>query len=489
MAPLMNASEFRLERFRASNEFRNSVRVPERWRANRRHFLTGLGALMCGEALLPKRARAFGLLFSGGSTTAGLTGTLFNVQDVAYGAKGNTIQVPDAAITSGTANLSSTQGGFTGRSGQTVCVVGAGSAGAALITTISSVTDNNHAVLAANASTTVSGVLAYVGTDDTSAIQGAINAATTAGGGIVFFPSGGYMVAGALGGPNSQNAQLYIPFIDQTTTPPTKEISLALVGPMYNPPSYYVNGSTIAPPTTGAWLFSAISPATPGTSPACIGTGQENGIFPGNFSGINVNVTGLTIRTLFGPNTAVNALNLNAAYAMTAEGVICDIAQTATQLLAGALPTLGSGYGIRTPAVNNGAKTTLIDCTVMGKNIGFDVCEHGNLFDCDTYFCSDAYRFNSAPHPMYCGQIRAQHCVQNIVGVGAAQIRVKISEFATEHANDATWTLTTADVADSGNALYGTCNYAVVKAGVGQDSTWTKSGGINFTTNAPGSWT
>lgn len=87
------------------------------------------------------------------------------------GAAGDALVLTDAAITSGDATLTSATAVFTGRSGESVWVAGAGAAGALLSTTISSVNSATSVELAATASTTVTNAQALVGTDDTSAIN------------------------------------------------------------------------------------------------------------------------------------------------------------------------------------------------------------------------------------------------------------------------------------------------------------------------------
>ena len=69
--------------------------------------------------------------------------------------------------------------------------------GDSLTTNISSGAGTTTLTLAANASTTVAG--SSVNHDDTVAIQNAINAINTIGGGIVFFPSGTYLASNLLG--------------------------------------------------------------------------------------------------------------------------------------------------------------------------------------------------------------------------------------------------------------------------------------------------
>lgn len=97
------------------------------------------------------------------------------------------------SITSGTPNLLSSGSTFTSADvGKRIYVPGAGVAGAGLSTTILAFVDVTHVTLAVNASTTLAAVAATnaapfaYGTDDTTAIQTALNAVPT--GGTLFIP-------------------------------------------------------------------------------------------------------------------------------------------------------------------------------------------------------------------------------------------------------------------------------------------------------------
>ena len=75
-------------------------------------------------------------------------------------------------------------------------VAGAG-APAPLYSLIAKVVSPAQVQLAATANNDASGTTAFWGTDDTAAIQAAIDAADAKGGGIVFFPAGTYVIDGA----------------------------------------------------------------------------------------------------------------------------------------------------------------------------------------------------------------------------------------------------------------------------------------------------
>jgi Right handed beta helix region len=115
-----------------------------------------------------------------------------------YGAVGNCVTVTDGAMSSGSATLvCATSTPFTSTAvdgGKYVCVNGAGAAGAPLVTTITSITDSGHAVLAVTSSATVSGKSVVFGTDDTAAFQAANNAASAVGGGEIDGAAKSYLV-------------------------------------------------------------------------------------------------------------------------------------------------------------------------------------------------------------------------------------------------------------------------------------------------------
>jgi hypothetical protein len=90
-----------------------------------------------------------------------------------FGANGDTYATgSDAAITAGQKTLTSLAAAFSaGDVGKLVEVRGAGSAGATLFASITSVASQTSVVLSAAASTTVSGALYAFGTDDTAALN------------------------------------------------------------------------------------------------------------------------------------------------------------------------------------------------------------------------------------------------------------------------------------------------------------------------------
>lgn len=126
---------------------------------------------------------------SGGSTanTAGLG--FYNVRD--YGAKGDVKQLADGVTVVGTTFTSATAAFTAGDTGKTISIGAAGTAGIVHTTTITYV-NATTVTLASGAAVAGSGRTFRYGTDDQAACQAAMDAANTAGRGVVFYPAGIY---------------------------------------------------------------------------------------------------------------------------------------------------------------------------------------------------------------------------------------------------------------------------------------------------------
>jgi hypothetical protein len=178
------------------------------------------GDTMTGELILPDSSPDTDLAAASkgyvDSKAAAATPWVFDVTASAYGAKGDGQVVTDGAMASGSAVLTSATAAFTASDvGKAISVKGAGPTGVTtLVTTIASRQSATQVTLtAANASGgSVSGAIVMWGTDDTAAIQAAVNAAetylTTHTYAQVYFPPRPYIVAGALNTTKSGNGQI-----------------------------------------------------------------------------------------------------------------------------------------------------------------------------------------------------------------------------------------------------------------------------------------
>jgi hypothetical protein len=141
------------------------------------------------------------------NSTWGNNTAFLNVKTM-YGAKGDTKNVTDGAITASSKTLTSASANFTSADvGKTVIVAGAGASGSftTLTTTIAAYVSSTSVTLTAAATNTVSSAGVCYGTDDVNAIQNAINDALLASvgtpnntnGATVYLPPGRYLIASA----------------------------------------------------------------------------------------------------------------------------------------------------------------------------------------------------------------------------------------------------------------------------------------------------
>lgn len=447
---------------------------------NRRRLLTGTVATVI-YAARPKTPSNAALLLRGSGTNAQmLAAGIFDVK-VSYGATGNGVLLPDSAMTNGSPNLGSATAAFvSGDVGKTICVGGAGVSGAPLVTTILTFTDATHVVLAAAASTTVTGAITHYGTDDTLSIQAAINACCNANGGVIFFAPGIYIVNGNFQNASTHNAQLIIP---KGTASNGRYPAITLMGvadpvSMEPPPIVLTDD---APSTSGSILFSPRNGS--GSHPAVIGAWKYLDIF--DFSLVHPTLANLIIRTAYlNPNGVIGANFSNAAWAGI-ENVLFDVDATPNQI--GATQPKSNTYAYVSPCQNNGAYSRVRDCYAMGYDIGFMCGEHADVDDTQTYFCRLGFSVGDteAFHEIHFHRVGAYSCLQGIGNPGAFA-PLKVEMYNTEHDNVAThWFNNPTDIVDGGNKILGTLTYNVVVSSVGRNNAdFNKTGGANFTCTA-----
>jgi hypothetical protein len=321
--------------------------------------------------------------------SAVLTGTASNPYQFpvsSYGAKGNGRLVTDGAMTSTQTTLTcATSTPFVSTDvGKSVLVQGAASAASAtLVATITGFTSASQVTLSAAAGATVAGAYVVFGTDDTTAINSAVTAATTYAlahnyEAEIVFSSLLYMVAGTLtqGGATKGNAQIPLPFVAQSS----QKLILKFTGLPDTPTVLYAVNST--PQVSGACLVSCCT--TAGTNsgtfgPACVIGGYSHAQGAGN--GVNSNIrpviTGLGIVVPYNGTYAgfdaygcaglvIRSLSVN-AFASPAQ---------MTNPPAGISVANRYTFGLQTPCIANDGNIVIDNYVATGMGIGIAVSEH-----------------------------------------------------------------------------------------------------------------
>lgn len=195
---------------------------------NGNRYQGGDSVLLGDEEYGVMRSATANLLFSSVTYSGGGGGgsdpSLFSI--VKHGAVGDGQLATDGAINTGTKDLVCASGPFKATDvGKAVMIKGAGTIGVTSLTaTITQFIDATHVKISVNAVSTVTNALVMWGTDDTAAVQAAINAAVGyagahGGAAVVYIPAPPnamfYVIAGALqtGGATHGNAQLALPVI------------------------------------------------------------------------------------------------------------------------------------------------------------------------------------------------------------------------------------------------------------------------------------
>lgn len=306
-------------------------------------------------------------------------------------------------------------------------------------------------------------------TDDTNAIQDAIDAAALAGGGVVYFPAGIYVVGGALQDTGAANAQLVLPSIDILTG---DQITIEILGAFPPTPDISVIGN-IPVSVSGSVIESTL---TTGSGGNCIGIKGPSGS-AGDFSNVLVVIRDLTIR--MPDNPTHSAIDLRYAACAELDNVVIDTGSYYIQGLPE--PTTSGSYALRMPRQNNGALCRLGTVNVIGFYNGYEFAEHSNGFACQAAWgCKRAFVFNTAPyHGSHFQRLMAVHCERVLVGVGDHFLQVE--QLNIEHAASGWW-VTDFDVDDASNYLVGSISgWQVVLAGSGVSNVFTVSGASRLT--------
>ena len=291
-------------------------------------------------------------------------GQVYNAK--AFGAKGDGVFLYDAVISSGSPNLASATANWTSSDVGKSIEVNNGSTGASVvISTIKTITDANHVVLNANASATVSsaGFIEY-GTDDTAAINALITTVTNAGGGNIFYPCGVYILNGALGGTQGENALIQLPVIAQGGTQPL--ITLEFDGCTANQAP--IEDGFVSNIMQGGSILYGMTTES-GSSPAII----SGPLSLGGFDNVTFISRNLTVRTR--QNPLYSALMLSQVANSALYNVRVDV-QQGPATTNPTFPTHSGSRGISMGWIGNFGTQVIQDSTIKGYYAGIYGVEH-----------------------------------------------------------------------------------------------------------------
>jgi hypothetical protein len=318
----------------------------------------------------------------------------FNVK--AYGAKGDGKVITDATIAGGAlSTLTSASAAFTSADTGKVLVLSSPTPQFFTITFVNSTT----VTLNTAAAGAVTGIGAIYGTDDTAAIQSAVNAAVTYAQGSVsqfaevLFPPAYYMVAGnPVKGATLGNAQITLPVISASSG--TKvNLKLAGLSDVTAAPEHWLQVTHNAP---GSVLVCANGSGTydGAFGPSCMIGGPVNGYggSGGTFSNMQVTLEGLTC--LLPYTTTIGGINLFGVGQMWVKSF--SVMPMGVAASGAPWPQLASGgpvsnfypSGLITPAVGNNARNDIDYYTCYGQHTALAGADHLSVKSLRTIFCN-----------------------------------------------------------------------------------------------------
>lgn len=301
------------------------------------------------------------------------------------------------------------------------------------------------------------GALGDGSTDDTVAIQDAIDACEAAGGGTVYFPRGIYVVNGALQDTSRSNAQLLLPRRDYADT---EAITIVLRGEA--PPSACMSVLGATPLQNN---LSVIKGTLNTGTGALIGAHGPVGTL-GDFSNVYVVVQDLTVQ--MPSNPTLTALDLSRVAQLDIDNAV--IHTGSFDVDGHSAQTTATSYGLRTPGNNDGALTRLGVVNVIGFYNGFEIGEHCFGQYVSAWACKQGFVFVATYHSSIFTRLMTVHCQKGLVFTGGEH-NVLIHEFNIEHAASGTW-VPTYDIDDGSNYARGLIYWHVVLAGTGIDATF-----------------
>jgi len=313
-------------------------------------------------------------------------------------------------------------------------------------------------------------------TDDTVAIQAAIDAAaagSSGGGGVVYFPAGTYVVNGALQDTSRSNSQLVLPILHTGTD---EQMTIVLRGE-FAPPAIPAISAAIPSPTAHSIIKGTLNS---GTGSLLGGWGPSGS--SGDFTNVFLQVENLTFRMPVNP--VLTALDFTHLVGIDLDNVCVDSDEY--NMADMTEPTTSTSYGIRCPMLNNGAYTRLGVVNVVGIYKAYEFSEHTVGQQVNAWGCKQAFVFNTAVHASYFDRLMAVHCERVIVAV--ATHYVDIAQLNIEHAGSGWW-VTDYDIDDASNYLKGKLRWHAVLASFGVHDTFTVNGATGMCRSQIGSAT
>lgn len=300
-----------------------------------------------------------------------------------FGANGDLRTVYDVSITNGSPLLVSATANFQSSDvGKTVVLHYSYAQNDYTIATILSVGSATQATMSVNATDTASNKQLEIGTDNTNAIQAAIDAVIEARGGVVQFQRKPYMVAGPLqypveDDPQSEYNSVLVINNDLTDDPTKPLVTITLLGQGAAPVGFNDYGSTARPPTTNTVIYCPTKGSN--FNPSIISASHT--IFNGSGS-VAMFFENITFRV----PTSSSIHAINAYYSGSFQVTQCSFDTAYSGINIDIVPT-GGMAAIVAGVWGNNAWQVITNVWIIGYGVGVKGYEHCSMSEVNIQLC------------------------------------------------------------------------------------------------------
>jgi hypothetical protein len=320
-------------------------------------------------------------------------------------------------------------------------------------------------------------------TDDTAAVQAAINYGENNNGLLCFVPAGRYLIAGALQdtGAGGGNAQLLFPHIPYSE----RQITYCFFSNWPVPTQPAVIPTDLPAPTSGA-IFVTNNTQGTGFQPSMWGTVNGATVSP-VIPFTNINLVFRNIRFVSYDDPNILPLNLAIIGNAVLDGVCVDTDEWHTPDITE--PSHVDAYGVVMPVNNNGARSRITELIVIGYMVGLRINEHCVIDEASAWGCVKGFEVGPSYHGWTAGRLMAIDCRINMswTATGASGLlyaRGVVMQLDIEHAITGWASTDQIDIQDPSNVGYGTIlSIAIVQANYGNLNVAIVSGGANLILN------
>ncbi len=311
-------------------------------------------------------------------------------------------------------------------------------------------------------------------TDDTTAIKAAIDdVVTNRGGGTLYFPSGVYVVGGALQDTGGGGANAQIPFtqIDGANPSTTAQKSLVIQGSGPGPTS---GESSLVP--TGQSIIKSTLGTGSGTLPAVFASKA------GLRNNLHVAIRDMVFQCPSNP--PLTCLNLGDQQ----DVIITDVLiHTGSMAIASVGQPTHTTYGIVLPRVNNATLSKIDGVMVWGFSRGYYFGELVSAGSINAEACLVGLEIGPAFHGSHIAKLGCFECAKAILASGTSVLLIDFFDIENANGTTVSWQDRVYHIDDASNLIHGRYTWHQVDAGSGVPTgggyggALTNNGGTNFT--------